>query len=265
MKHNRYKQETQLQFQLTTFEYENQLPIRTVMINGEPWFYGVDICRALDLTNPSEVYKRLEEDDLSTTEVIDTLGRKQNARIISQYGLYDLVLESRKEGARKFKRWITHEVIPRIQKTGSYSLLTKVTPLFVQRACENMNRTDEGYFSVIGELFFRVYGKFEAAGYILADRASDGKEMRMENSVGGTFSSWLKVHYPTLSDSFKMYRHRLPNGNEIDARQYRNEVFPAFMEFINNVWLLEYAYNYFKKRDPIALQYLPRLLPPPSR
>lgn len=88
--------------------------------NGEPWFVIADIAGALDLSNPSAAAGSLELDDLSTAEVIDSMGRTQTARTTNEAGLYQLVFQSRKPEAKSFKRWVTHEVLPSIRRTGAY-------------------------------------------------------------------------------------------------------------------------------------------------
>lgn len=109
--------------ELKIFENEHFGQVRALEITGEPWFVAKDVCDILGLTNVTETLKRVEKDDLSTTEVIDSIGRKQRVYIINEYGLYDLIFLSRKPEAKAFKRWITHEVIPSIRKTGSYSIV----------------------------------------------------------------------------------------------------------------------------------------------
>ena len=101
------------------FRFESH-EVRALTINNEPWFVLADLCRVLDLSNPSMVATRIDPDALSTTEVIDSMGRKQHAGIVNEPGLYEVVFLSRKPEARAFKRWITHEVIPSIRKTGGY-------------------------------------------------------------------------------------------------------------------------------------------------
>lgn len=94
--------------------------IRVEEIGQDPWFIAKDVCTALDLTNITETLKRLDEDELSSTEVIDSIGRKQRMYIVNESGLYNLILQSRKIEAKKFKKWITSEVIPSIRKNGGY-------------------------------------------------------------------------------------------------------------------------------------------------
>jgi anti-repressor protein len=100
----------------------NGREIRMVMRGDEPWFVLADVCRALDLSNPTTVASRLEPDDLSTAEVIDSVGRKQEANVVNEAGLYDVVFMSRKKSAKDFKRWISHDVLPAIRRTGRYEL-----------------------------------------------------------------------------------------------------------------------------------------------
>ena len=94
--------------------------LRTVVKDGEPWFVAADVCKALELTNSRVAVDRLDADekDVSST---DTLGGKQKMTVISESGLYSLVLGSRKPQAHAFKRWVTHDVIPSIRKHGAYA------------------------------------------------------------------------------------------------------------------------------------------------
>lgn len=89
--------------------------IRVTDQNGEPWFVAADVCRALDIGNPTQAIVRLDSDE---STLISNEGREMN--IISEPGLYALVLGSRKPEAKAFKRWVTHEVIPSIRRTGGY-------------------------------------------------------------------------------------------------------------------------------------------------
>lgn len=104
---------------LIPFEYGGQ-QVRIIEVEGEPWFVLVDLCKVLDLGNPSRVAERVDGDALTTSKVIDSLGRTQTAAIVSEAGMYEVVLLSRKPEAKLFRRWITSEVLPSIRKTGQY-------------------------------------------------------------------------------------------------------------------------------------------------
>lgn len=97
--------------------------IRTVEINGEPWFAGKDVAEALGYVKPlNAIAAHVDEDDSLKQGLIDSMGRTQETIIINESGLYSLILGSSLDSAKKFKKWITSEVIPSIRKTGSYNL-----------------------------------------------------------------------------------------------------------------------------------------------
>ena len=98
--------------------YKNS-PIRIVEKDGEPWFVAKDVCDILALGNPRSSIALLDEDERGVHSM-DTPSGKQEMGIISEAGLYSLILRSRKPEAKAFKRWVTHEVLPSIRKTGAY-------------------------------------------------------------------------------------------------------------------------------------------------
>lgn len=95
--------------------------IRTIVIDGEPWFCMVDICKSLDIGNVSQAKTRLKEDGVIINEVIDSIGRKQNTNFINESNMYKLVFQSRKESAERFSDWVTSDVLPSIRKHGIYA------------------------------------------------------------------------------------------------------------------------------------------------
>lgn len=105
---------------LSVFANEKFGEVRVIMKNGDPWFVAKDICKALDLTDVSKTVSLLDDDERGTNSIRTPSGDQQML-IISEPGMYSLVLRSRKPEAKAFKRWITHEVIPAIRKTGTYS------------------------------------------------------------------------------------------------------------------------------------------------
>lgn len=104
---------------LRSFSFE-QHPVRTLLRDGEPWFVAADVCAVLGYTNASKaIADHLEADDRSN-EQLDRSRMGSKAVIISEAGLYALVLRSRKPAARKFAKWVTRDVLPSIRKTGAY-------------------------------------------------------------------------------------------------------------------------------------------------
>lgn len=94
--------------------------LRVFMRDGEPWFVAADVCRVLEHSNASMAIRGLDDDEKDALNIPDPIGRLQTATIVNEAGLYSLVLSSRKPEAKRFKRWVTHEVLPSIRKTGSY-------------------------------------------------------------------------------------------------------------------------------------------------
>jgi len=106
--------------------------VRTVQIDGEPWFVLADICRELEISHVKDTATRIDEDDLGQTEVIDRMGRSQKVWIINESGLYTVILRSDKPQAKPFRKWVTSEVLPSIRKHGSYSVQSQFADLSPQ-------------------------------------------------------------------------------------------------------------------------------------
>ena len=112
--------------ELQIFTHEQFGQIRTVMKDSEPWFVAADVCRALEISNPSMALDRLDPDEKMTLSSTDShsgqRGGAQMMNIVNEPGLYTLVLGSRKKEAKAFKKWITHDVVPSIRKHGLYAV-----------------------------------------------------------------------------------------------------------------------------------------------
>ncbi|MDR1240280.1 MAG: hypothetical protein LBK29_00140 [Oscillospiraceae bacterium] len=107
---------------LKIFKNEKFGKVRTVIIEGEPYFCLVDVCKILELENVSQVKSRLKKDGIISNEAIDSLGRKQEANFVNEANLYKTIFHSRTDFAENFQDWICNEVIPQIRKTGSYGI-----------------------------------------------------------------------------------------------------------------------------------------------
>lgn len=105
------------------FEHEQFGQFRYIKRGEELWFVAVDLCRALDIQNPRDVVAKQLDDDEKDVDTIYTLGGPQKVNIVSEPGLYHLIFISRKPEAKKFRRWVFHEVLPSIRKYGFYGLL----------------------------------------------------------------------------------------------------------------------------------------------
>ena len=101
---------------LKIFNNEEFGEIRTVVVNEEPMFCLTDICKALEMSNPTMVAQRLDDDERTKLD----LGRQGETNFITESGLYAVILRSDKPNAKKFRKWVTSEVLPSIRKNGGY-------------------------------------------------------------------------------------------------------------------------------------------------
>lgn len=97
--------------------YYDGAGVRVVLVDGEPWFSAADVCTVLEIGNPSQAMTRLDDDEYT---LISNEGFPVPINAVSEAGLFSLILGSRKPEARAFKRWVTHEVLPSIRRTGAY-------------------------------------------------------------------------------------------------------------------------------------------------
>lgn len=116
--------------ELNLFNYQDQ-QVRTVVIDGEAHFVAADLCAVLEIGRVHDAVRGLDEDEKGT-DTIRTPGGDQQVTIVTEAGMYSLVLRSRKPEAKTFKRWVTHEVLPQIRRTGSFG----VTPALPQSYSE---------------------------------------------------------------------------------------------------------------------------------
>jgi len=106
---------------ILVFHYKSS-EVRTVELNGEPWFALKDVCAVLGISNHKMTAQRLDADEVSLTDLTDSMGRQQETTVINESGLYNVILRSDKPEAKPFRKWVTSEVLPSIRKTGGYTM-----------------------------------------------------------------------------------------------------------------------------------------------
>lgn len=121
--------------------------IRTMEINGEPWFVGKDVATILGYSNPRDALTRhVDSEDKDAVGIHDAIGREQKTPIINESGVYALIFGSKLPNAKKFKHWITSEILPAIRKTGTYSITqTKPDSYMIENPAERARRWAEEY------------------------------------------------------------------------------------------------------------------------
>lgn len=122
--------------QLVPFDYLGR-EVRTVTIDGEPWFVAADLCAILELGNVAMATQGMPKDNVSKTDVIDAIGRLRATLVVNEPGLYRLIFRSNKPKADRFQNWIYREVLPSIRKTGRF----QVDVPFLLPTCKPWSKT----------------------------------------------------------------------------------------------------------------------------
>lgn len=104
---------------LIPFLFENEHTVRVEEFDGEPWFVAHDLSKALEYRDAHSATRWLDEDELRT-HIVCTNGKDREMKLVNESGLYSLIVRSRKASAKRFKKWVTSEVLPSIRKTGRY-------------------------------------------------------------------------------------------------------------------------------------------------
>ena len=146
------------------FENAELGSVRTLCIDGEPWFVGKDVADVLGYTNSRKALADHVDDEDKGVTKCDTLGGEQVTTIINESGLYSLIFSSKLESARRFKRWVTSEVLPAIRKTGNYSVPneTKLLKALTGNvlALNKIQRSNKCSAESIAEATSRLYSRF---------------------------------------------------------------------------------------------------------
>lgn len=251
--------------QLQIFKYksieERQFDeIATVEIENEIWFAAPDVCNILGLTNVTEALRSLDDDEKLTSELLRS-GQLRKTNLVNESGLYALIFKSRKPSAQQFRKWVTKEVIPSIRQKGFYGKIDRTQlPNFITRYKDNYHKLPNNYFSVISEMFARLYIELEKVGYVIPDKGLSGAQLMPDISVGRGFAKYLRDVKSDFYNTHRTYTHTFPDGREVEANMYHIDALPLFIKYVNEKWIPENAENYFKTRDPLALDYLPKML-----
>jgi prophage antirepressor-like protein len=181
--------------QIQSLNFENST-VRTINRDGEMWWVLKDVCDVLELSDVSMTAKRLDEDERDTS-LICTLGGQQEMTIISESGLYNVILRSDKPKAKPFRKWVTSEVLPSIRKTGAYSTTTEPEQSPVIKRIQAMESLIADYW-----------------------RANDEQYMKLRQEVS-------QARFEQLRDSFREFKGKI----------WLEGVPPELLERIENVFM----------------------------
>lgn len=199
--------------ELEIFKNEEFGEIRTLMIDGEPWFVGKDISDKLGYAQTSNMMKRIDDEDFKSS-ILD--GMNMKSILINESGLYSAILGSKLNSAKRFKRWVTSEVLPTIRKTGGYVNNDEGVPCFrrvlVIWSRETRHPLRVGNFRYL--TYWKGVGILEIPLYVTVDfppredYSAQNCTVRMSVSVGLTVRFWT-VKFTEIS-----YIHRWINQHK---------------------------------------------------
>lgn len=217
---------------LVHFEYKGQ-PVRSLTIDGEPWFVAPDACEILGHSRVSNALRALDSEDLGTHLVSNKIGTEVPTQIVSEPGLYVLILRSNRPEAGEFRRWVTREVLPQIRRTGSYSVSATPASRFeipkthaeaLRMAAEQMERADAAEALAVqqGEELESARPKAEYVDeFVKGD--GDLTPLRVLANQLGIQESVLRQHLMDCELIYKKFMGRRWSGThqrEIEEYQY---------------------------------------------
>jgi prophage antirepressor-like protein len=235
--------------------------MRTVEINGDLWFVGSDVAKILGYKRPSDAIRQHCKERGTVKHRIPAGTGHAETLFINEANVYRLIIKSNLPAADKFEDWLFEEVVPSIRQKGYYGSIDRVQlPNFITRYKDNFHKLPKDHFSVISEMFARLHIEFEKVGYQIPDRGITGTQMMPDISVGKGFAKFLKDQDSEYWNKHKKYTHSFPDGREVRANMYHINALPEFIRYINDTWIPQRAQIYFKDKDPLALDYLPKLI-----
>lgn len=228
--------------ELKVFQNEEFGEVRSLVINNEPWFVGKDVAKALGYENPSKAIRdHVEEEDKKvgvqnvTPYISDNLGRKQYPTFINESGVYSLIFGSKLPTAKKFKHWVTSEVLPTLRKTGKYEIpkdpMSALKLIFEAQTQTNEKvEKQEQRITKLEENSYLTPGQ-----YNYLSKAVQRKVARVKKELG-----W-ELHPRQNSQLYRSINRDLDRYIQIKTRsQLRVKDFDKALEFIEN-WQLSYA------------------------
>ncbi len=214
---------------LQIFKNEEFGEVRTLLIDDEPYFIGKDVATVLGYSNPRDALaKRVDDEDKGVAKC-DTLGGIQDLTIINESGLYSLILSSKLPSAKKFKRWVTSEVLPSIRKTGGYEI-----PKDPMKALELMFQATKQTNESIGKVESRVTNLEENA--FLSPSEYNLVSTRVNERVRHIVNAYhLNLNRKQRSELYKAINREIKVITGIKARcQLRQKDLNSVLDFIND-------------------------------
>lgn len=202
---------------LQTFNFE-KLPVRTLEVDGEPYFIGKDVADILGYTNSRKALSdHVDEEDKLTSRIV-TSGQNRNVTIINESGLYSLIFSSKLENAKRFKRWVTSEVLPTLRKTGTYQKKPLTTSEQIQLIAQGNTELDERV-TKIEETYPIMHGEAKHIQRLVAQKVAE----IVRNKFNGFYDQVSRKLFAEIYKSIKNI-FDVPSYNCIPRGRYQEAI-----------------------------------------
>ncbi|HDF0943748.1 TPA: ORF6C domain-containing protein [Staphylococcus aureus] len=202
---------------LQTFNFK-ELPVRTVEIENEPYFVGKDIADILGYANGRDALSKHVDAEDKLTSQIATAGQNRNVTIINESGLYSLIFSSKLENAKRFKRWVTSEVLPTLRRTGTYQTKPLTTSEQIQLIAQGNTELDERV-TKIEETYPIMHGEAKHIQKLVAQKVAE----IVRNKFNGYYDQVSRKLFAEIYKSIKNI-FDVPSYNCIPRGRYQEAI-----------------------------------------
>ncbi|HIH8148826.1 phage repressor protein [Staphylococcus aureus] len=203
--------------ELQTFNFE-ELPVRTLEVDGEPYFIGKDVADILGYTNSRKTLSdHVDEEDKLTSRIV-TSGQNRNVTIINESGLYSLIFSSKLENAKRFKRWVTSEVLPSLRRTGTYQTKPLTTSEQIQLIAQGNTELDERVTKIEGT-YPIMHGEAKHIQRLVAQKVAE----IVRNKFNGFYDQVSRKLFAEIYKSIKKI-FDVPSYNCIPRGRYQEAI-----------------------------------------
>ncbi|HAR7072698.1 TPA: phage repressor protein [Staphylococcus aureus] len=203
--------------ELQTFNFE-ELPVRTLEVDGEPYFIGKDVADILGYANGRDALSKHVDAEDKLTSQIATAGQNRNVTIINESGLYSLIFSSKLENAKRFKRWVTSEVLPTLRRTGTYQTKPLTTSEQIQLIAQGNTELDERV-TKIEETYPIMHGEAKHIQRLVAQKVAE----IVRNKFNGYYDQVSRKLFAEIYKSIKNI-FDVPSYNCIPRGRYQEAI-----------------------------------------
>ncbi|WP_347099654.1 BRO family protein [Staphylococcus ureilyticus] len=213
--------------ELQIFNFE-ELPVRTLTVDEEPYFVGKDVAEILGYKRTADAIR--EHVDLEDKGVgkIQTPGGNQNVTLINESGLYSLIFSSKLESAKRFKRWVTSEVLPTLRKTGTYQTKPMTTSEQIQLIAQGNTELDER-LTAIEESYPIMHGEAKHIQQLVARKVAEIVRNKFNGHYNTVARKLFAELYKSIKNIFQVPTYTsIPRGRYQEAIQFIEKWQPSF-------------------------------------